>query len=304
MSEITRGQFPEHLLAAARIMAGEAYKAYPQVISTIFDMRRSDRASEEGVMFTGSGLATVKNEGAQLSLSGIQQGALKRFVHATYGKAYAVTMEMLDDDQAATKVSELATRDMVKRMGQTKDIIGTNIINRAFTSAYANGFDGKVLCASDHVLGGGGSGTNLLATAADLSEASLEQAFIELMAMKDENGIVMPISAKKLLIPSALKFEAHRILKSLGRVGTADNDINAINSMNMLPDPEVNVYLDDPDAWFLLTDADNSLIHYQQKDLTMDSHNDFMTKNLLVSGIERYSFGWMDWRGVFGTPGA
>lgn len=304
MSEITRGQFPEHLLAAARIMAGEAYKAYPMVIDKIFEMKSSDRASEEGLMFTGSGLATVKNEGAALSLSGIQQGALKRFVHATYGKAYAITMEMLEDDQAATKVSELATRDMVKRMGQTKDIIGTNIINRAFNSSYANGFDGKVLCASDHVLGAGGTGTNLLATAADLSEASLEQALIELMAMVDENGIVTPVNAKNLLIPKELMFEANRLLNSLGRVGTADNDINAIKDMNILPAPVVNIYLDDVDAWFLLTDAENSLIHYKRRDLTMDSHNDFMTKNLLVSGIESYSFGWMDWRGIFGTPGA
>jgi len=304
MSEITTGQFPEHLLAAVRIMAGEAYKAYPTLLPKMFKIEASTRASEEGVMMTGSGLGVNKAQGAPIAFSGIQQGFLKRFVHATYSKGYAITMEMLEDDQSAVKVSELATRDMVKRMAQTKEIIGANIFNRAFSSSYQNGGDGKALIVSDHPLGGGGTASNVLATAADLSEASLEQMLIDIAGIVDENNIITPVMPKALLIPKELRFEATRLLESMGRVQSSDNDVNAIKYLGAIPELIVNPYLTDTDAFFILTDAENSLMHFERRGLKMDSHNDFMTKNTLVSAIESYSFGWVDWRGVVGTPGA
>jgi len=303
MSEINEGLFPQHLLQAMQTMAGEEYKALPEQTAGLFDVRSSSRASELGVMMTGAGLATTKNEGGRIGMDSISEHFTKRFVHKVYAKYFAVTMEMIADDQQATKVVELVARELAKRLMQTKDIVRTNILNNAFSSSYVGG-DAVALLSASHPLGSGGVFSNLM-TAADLSEASLEAGLIAVMSLPDNNGIITPVAAEKLIIPVGEVFNAKRLLASVGRVGTADNDINAIKAMGAIDaDPMVNRYLSDVDAWFIKTDVSNGLIAYEHTGVTVERDNDFLTKNMLISGHERHSSGWIDPRALLGSQGA
>ncbi len=303
MATILRGNFPQHLLKNMQIMAGEEYKILPMQTAGLFDERKSSRASELGVMHTGGGLPVLKTESQKLSMDTMSEHFTVRVTHKVYGKAFSVSMEALDDDIQGQSIRSKMSIDLARNDVRARDISGTNILNNAFSGSYLGG-DGKALLASDHPLGVGGTWSNLLA-AEDLSEASLESAVIAVDGMVDNVGIVFPVAIKKLIIPRQEIFNAARILKSVGRPGSADNDINALKSSGMVPtDPMVNKYLTDADAWFLLTDVEDGLIRWERTAFTIEADKDHLTKDLIVTGHSQFSEFWINPRCLVGSAGA
>jgi hypothetical protein len=303
MASIVRGDFPQHLLQSMQIMAGEEFKALPLQTEGLFEVKKSNRASELGVMYTGGDLPSLKPESARLAMDRLSEHFTVRVTHKVYGKAFSVSMEMLADDIQGKSVRELISLDLAKTAVQNLDISRTGILNNAFSGSYVGG-DGVALVSASHPLGRGGTFSNLL-SAEDLSESSLETALIAVAAMVDNVGRVMPVNAKKLIIPPGEIFNAARILKTVGRPGSADNDINAIRASGMISlDPMVNKYLTDADAWFILTDVPNGLIHFDRTPFTLDTDKDFLTKDLLISGHQEFSHFWIDPRCILGNQGA
>lgn len=306
MGVITTGNFAKDLVPGVKTWFATKYKEYPIEYLDIFDKTTSTKAFEEEVGVTGFGLAQIKTEGAGISYDDQSQGYISRYTHVTYGLGFIITREMHDDGISVT-VSLRRAGALAFSIRQTKETVGANVLNRAFTSTYTMGAnsDGKELLATDHPNKSGGTWSNELATASDLNEAALEQACIDIGAFKTDRGLTIAIRPMKLIIPTALEFDAHRILKSIGRVDTANNDINAIRSSGKIPQGVcVNHYLTDSDAWFLKTDCPDGMKYMERKADSFGSENDFDTENARFKATFRGSFGWSDPRGLFGSPGA
>jgi len=300
---ISRQQLAKELEPGLNALFGLEYKNYENQHSEIFDKENSDRAFEEEVMLSGFGNASVKAEGAAVEFDNANETFTARYTHETIALAFAITEEAVEDnlyDRIATRY----TKALARSMANTKQIKAANVLNNAFSSSYLGG-DDKELCATDHATVGAGNQKNELSTSADLSETSLEQALIDIAAIKDERGFKIAAKGMKMIIPSALQFTAERLMKTASRVGTADNDINAIKSKGMIPQGYVvNNYLSDSDAWFIKTDVPNGMKHFERAALKTGMDGDFETGNVRYKARERYSFGWSDWRGIFGSPGA
>jgi len=300
---INRAQLVKELVPGLHALFGLEYDRYDAEYEEIFDTETSERAFEEEVMLTGFGEAPVKFEGSGVTYDTAQESFTARYSHETIALAFSLTEEAIEDNLYDT-LSSRYTRALARSMMTTKNIKGANVLNNAFNSSFLGG-DGKELCATDHPTVGNETQRNELSTASDLNETSLEQALIDIAAFEDERGLKINAQARKLVIPTALQFVADRLLETPGRVGTADNDINALRNMGMVPEGyTVNHYLTDTDAFFLTTDVPNGLKHFVRSPVTTSMEGDFETGNVRYKARERYSFGFSDWRGIFGSPGA
>jgi len=306
---ITTGNFAKLLWPGLNAIYGHKYNEYPEESKMIFETKGSHKAFEEDVGITGFGTASVKTEGNPIGYDTEQQGFLTRYNHVVYGLGFIITEEMMDDDQYDT-VGQRRTEGLAYSMRVTKEIVAANVLNRAFNVAYVGG-DNASLIASvggggsvSHPNVSGGSWTNGVATAADLSEAALEQAVIDIGNFLDDRGKQMKALPKKLIIKNDLQFEAQRILESILQSGSANHDINAMRSMGAIPEVVINHYLTDVDAWFILTDVPNGMTHFERKAAKFAADNDHDTSNAKFKCTERYSFGWTDPRCLYGSPGA
>ena len=306
MGIITTSNFAKDLVPGVKTWFGQKYKEYPIEYLDIFEKTNSTRAFEEEMGVTGFGLAAVKTEGGGVAYDDQEQGFVSRYTHVTYGLGFIITREMYEDGIAVTVALRRANA-LAFSIRQTKEIIGANVLNRAFNPSYTMGSnsDGKELCATDHPNKSGGTWRNELETPADLSEAALEQACIDIAAFTTDRGLKIAIMPQKLIIPTSLEFDAMRILESIGQSGTANNDINALRASKKFPKGiSVNHYLTDADAWFIQTNCPDGLKYMERRADAFGTENDFDTENAKFKATFRGSFGWSDARGIFGSPGA
>ena len=300
---IARSQLLKELEPGLNALFGLEYDRYDNEHAEIFETESSDRAFEEEVMLSGFGAAPVKGEGQAVSFDISNEAYTARYTHETIALAFAITEEAVEDN-LYDRLSSRYTRALARSMANTKQVKAAAILNNAFDSTVTYG-DGKELCATDHPTVGGGNFRNELTTAADLNETSLEQSLIDIAAFIDERGLKIALQGRKLIIPSALQFVAERLMATNLRPATADNDINAIRSMGMLPEGYVvNHFLTDTDAFFIKTDAPNGFKHFERSPIKTSMEGDFDTGNVRYNARERYSFGVSDPRCVFGSPGA
>jgi hypothetical protein len=259
-------------------------------------------------MLSGFASAEVKQEGAPVVFDNATEAYTSRYTHNTIALAFAITEEAIEDN-LYDRLAARYTRALARSMSQTKQTIAANVLNNGFSASYPGG-DGKALLASDHPLANGGTFRNILSTAADLSETSLEQSLIDIAAFVDERGLKVALQGRKLIIPKELQFTAERILKTpltttLSSANYSKNDINALLNMGMIPEGyRVNHFLTDTDAFFIMTDAPNGLKHFVRAPIKTAIEGDFDTGNVRFKARERYSYGWSDPRGIFGSEGA
>jgi hypothetical protein len=298
---ISRQQLAKELEPGLNALFGLEYKNYENQHGEIFDTETSDRAFEEEVMLSGFGEAQVKSEGSAVSFDDANESFTARYTHETIALAFSITEEAVEDN-LYDSIAKRYTKALARSMAQTKQIKAANILNNAFaTTTYG---DGQFLIDNDHPTVAAGNQSNLLA-ASDLNETSLEASLIAIGKFKDERGFKIAARGMKLIIPSDLQFVAERLTKTANRVGTADNDINAVQSMGMMPQGfVVNNFLTDTNAFFIKTDVPNGLKHFQRAALKTAMEGDFDTGNMRYKARERYSFGASDWRGIFGSPGS
>lgn len=302
MPVITTGNHPKALWPGMHEFFGFKYREKPMQWTEIFDQEKSSKNYEEDTLSTGFGLTPIKTQGGSVSYDTESQGWTKRYTHVVYGLGYIVTEEELEDNLYES-LSRKRIRGLTFSHRQTEEIVHANILNRATDSNYQGG-DGKELLATDHPTASG-SQSNELATAADFSEASLEDLLIQIRQAKNDRGLRIALRPVKLIIPNNLMFEAERVLKSPQRSGTANNDINAVRSMGLLPEGYVvNDYLTDTDQWFVKTDCPTGMQHFQRRAMAFTRDNDFDTSNAKAKATQRYSVGWTDWRAMYGSPGA
>jgi len=302
MGVIYTSNHPKALWPGVKAWFGRMYDEHVEEYSKIFDRDSSNRAYEERAELTGFGLAPVKNQGGSISYDSESQGVTSRLTNVTYALGYVVTMEELQDN-LYEMVSKRRSKALAFSMRQTKETVGANVLNRGFNSSYTGG-DGKELLATDHPTLDG-TQSNELSTAADLSEAALEDLMIQIMQAKNSRGLRIALKGEKLIVPPALFYEANRILKSALQNDTANNAVNALKATNALPGGIVlNHYLTDSDAWFIKTNCPEGLIYQERMPMEFEQDNDFDTKNAKAAAVERYAFGWVDWRSIYGTPGA
>jgi len=304
---ISRSQLVKELEPGLNALFGLEYNRYDNEHAEIFTTESSDRAFEEEVMLSGFAGAAVKQEGAGVQFDQATEAYTSRYTHQTIALAFAITEEAIEDN-LYDRLASRYTRALARSMSTTKQTIAANVLNNAFSSSFVGG-DGKELCATDHPLANGGTYSNELATPADLSETSLEQALIDIAAFVDERGLKIALQGRKLIIPKELQFTAERVLRSpLSTNQTnnfAKNDVNAILNMGMIPEGyRVNHYLTDTDAFFIMTDAPNGLKQFVRSPIKTAIEGDFDTGNVRFKARERYSFGFSDSRGIFGSPGA
>ncbi len=300
---ISRQQLIKELEPGLNALFGLEYKQYADETKDIFATETSDRAFEEEVMLSGFGQAAVKPEGQGVSFDTAQETYTARYTMETIALAFAITEEAIEDN-LYDRLASRYTKALARSMASTKNTKGANVLNNGFTGAGNPTYgDGQVLLIATHPTLSGDQ-SNILATASDLNETSLEQCMIDIAATKDERGLKVAAKARRLIIPSELQFTAERLMKSVGRVGTADNDINALKNMGMIPEGYfVNHYLNDNDAFFIITDVPNGMKHFDRAPLKTSMEGDFDTGNVRYKARERYAFGASDWRGIFGTPG-
>lgn len=301
---ITRAQLVKELEPGLNALFGMEYNRYENEHAEIFAVESSDRAFEEEVMLTGFGAAPTKSEGAGVSYDSAQESFTARYTHETVALAFALTEEAIEDN-LYDRLSARYTKALARSMAHTKQVKAASVLNNAFTAGVYAGGDGVALCATNHPTALGPTFSNEPTVAADLNETSLEQGIIDIAAFTDERGLKVAVTARKLVVPKELQFTAERLMKSTLRTATADNDINAIKSMGLIPDGYVvNHYLTETEAWFLLTDAPNGLKMFQRSPVKTAFEGDFDTGNVRYKARERYSFGWSDPRGIYGSPGA
>ena len=299
---ISRAQLAKELEPGLNALFGLEYDRYDKEHTAIYEEESSDRAFEEEVMLAGFGTAPVKGEGSAITFDDAQETYTARYTMETIALAFSITEEAIEDN-LYDRLASRYTRALARSMSQTKQVKAAAVLNNAFSTSYPIG-DGAALCSSSHPSLTGNQ-RNLLSTAADLNETSLEQMLIDIAGLTDERGLKVAVRGMKLLIPKELQFIAERVLNSTLRAGTADNDINAMKAMGMLPEgATVNHFLTDTDAYFIKTDAPNGFKLFQRTPIRTAMEGDFDTGNLRFKARERYSFGVSDWRGVFGTPGA
>jgi len=299
---ISRGQLVKELEPGLNALFGLEYKKYENQHAEIFETENSDRAFEEEVMLSGFANAQVKPEGSAVTFDNAQETFTARYTHETIALAFSITEEAIEDN-LYDRLASRYTKALARSMANTKQVKAANVLNNGFSNIYAGG-DGKALLATDHPTIAG-TFSNELGTSADLNETSLEQSLIDIAAFTDERGLKIAARGVKMIIPSELQFTAERLMKSAQRVGTADNDINAIRNMGMIPQGYVvNNYLTDTDAFFIKTDVPNGLKMFVRSPIKTSMEGDFDTGNVRYKSRERYSFGWSDPRGIFGSPGA
>ena len=300
MATWTRSTMPDLLWPGIQAIFGLGYEKLDKEYTRIFDVRRSTKAYEKVSEATGLGLAQVKAEGQSIVYDAPGAGPTSTFTHVTYGLGYIITREAMEDNQYQ-EVAESNAASLPWSMLTTKEIVHANVLNRAFNGSYIGG-DGQPLVSASHP-GANGTWSNLL-TAADLSESVLEDALTAIASAKNSAGLPIALRAVRLIVGPGQIFNATRILESDGRVGTNNNDVNAIKTLGLVPEIVINHYLDDPDAWFLQTNAPNGLISYQRRALDLEDDTDFDTENRKHKATERYSAGWGDPRAIFGNTGA
>jgi hypothetical protein len=299
---ISRQQLVKELEPGLNALFGLEYKRYDNEHAEIYDTENSDRAFEEEVMLSGFGNAQTKAEGSGVSFDDAQETFTSRYQHETIALAFAITEEAIEDN-LYDRLASRYTKALARSMANTKQVKAANVLNNAFDDNFAGG-DGKALCADNHPTLAG-SFKNELGTSADLNETSLEQSMIDIAQMTDERGLKIAARGVKMIIPSELQFTAERLMKSQGRTGTADNDINAIAAMGMIPQGYViNHFLTDSDAFFIKTDVPNGMKMFVRAPIKTAMEGDFDTGNVRYKARERYSFGFSDPRGIFGSPGA
>ena len=310
---ITSSSFAKALWPGVNAWYGKAYDEYPVEYTMLFDSESSNRAYEEDVGVTSFGLASVKPEGQSIAYDEERQAFITRYTHVVYGLGFIVTREIYEDDLYDV-VAQRRAKGLAFSMRQTKEVVAANVYNRAFNTAFTGG-DGVSMINAAHPNFAGGTQSNQLSVAADLSEAALEQSVIDISKWTNDRGLRINVMPQKLIIPVDLQFEAERILGSEYRTaayinatftGNTDaNDINALNQMGKLPQGyAINHYLTDTDAWFIRTNAPDGLKHFTRRGAEFTIDNEFDTENAKYKATERYSFGWTDWRAIYGTPGA
>jgi len=298
---ISRGQLVKELEPGLNALFGLEYKRYENQHAEIYTTESSDRAFEEEVMLSGFAQAQVKPEGSGVVFDNAQETFTARYTHETVALAFSITEEAIEDN-LYDRLASRYTKALARSMANTKQVKAVNPLINGFGS-YTSG-DGSALFATNHPTISG-TVSNTLTTAADLNETSLEQSLIDIAAMTDEKGLKIAARGVKMIIPSELQFTAERLMKSQGRTGTADNDINAIVSMGMVPQGyRVNNFLTDPDAFFIITDVPNGMKYFDRASIKTSMEGDFDTGNVRYKARERYSFGVSDYRGIFGSPGA
>ena len=301
---ISRNQLVKELEPGLNALFGLEYKRYENQSSEIYVTESSDRAFEEEVMLGGFAQAKVKPEGSAVSFDSAQETFTARYTMETIALAFAITEEAIEDN-LYDRLASRYTKALARSMANTKQVKAVNPLIQGLptTDGYDSG-DGVSLFNTSHPTIAG-TFQNTLTTQSDLNETSLEQALIDIAAMTDERGLKVAAKGVKMIIPSQLQFTAERLMKSQGRVGTADNDINAIVSMGMIPQGyRVNNYLTDSDAWYIITDVPNGMKHFDRAPLTTKMEGDFDTGNVRYKARERYVFGVSDPRGIFASPGA
>jgi hypothetical protein len=300
---ISRAQLLKELLPGLNALFGLEYTTYQQEHKEIYETEKSERSFEEETKLSGFSAAPVKNEGSAIAYDNAQEAFTARYNHETIALGFSITEEAVEDN-LYDSLSARYTKALARAMAYTKQVKGAAVLNNAFSSAYVGG-DGVSLISTAHPLVSGGTNSNRPATAADLNETSLENAVIQIAAWTDERGLLIAAQPKKLVIPPALQFTATRLLETNLRVGTADNDINALKNNGSIPQGYcINHFLTDTNAWFLMTDVPNGLKHFERAALANSMDGDFDTGNVRYKSRERYSFGWSDPLGIFGSPGS
>tara|TARA_R100001509_G_scaffold165099_1_gene145132 strand:- start:636 stop:1547 length:912 start_codon:yes stop_codon:yes gene_type:complete len=301
---ISRAQLAKELEPGLNALFGMEYGRYENQHAEIYTTEASDRAFEEEVMLSGFGAAPTKSEGAAISFDNANEAFTARYNHETVALAFSITEEAIEDN-LYDRLGSRYTRALARSMAHTKQVKAADVLNNAFTAGASAGGDGVSLCSTSHPLTNGGTFANRPSTDADLNETSLEDALISIAGFVDERGLRIALRGTKLIIPRQLQFVAERLMVSNLRVGTADNDVNAIRSMGMLPSGyAVNDFLVDTDAFFILTDTPRGFLHFERSPLNTQMEADFDTGNMRFKARERYSFGFSDPRCVFGTTGA
>ena len=301
---ISRAQLVKELEPGLNALFGLEYKRYDNESSEIYATESSDRAFEEEVMLSGFANADVKAEGAGVSFDEAQETFTARYTHETVALAFAITEEAMEDN-LYDRISSRYTKALARSMANAKQVKGAAPLNNGLpgVATFTTGDGVSLINASHPTIAG--TFSNTLSTAADLNETSLEQALIDIAAFTDERGLRIAAQGKKMIIPSALQFTAERVLKSPGRVGTADNDINALKNLGMVPQGyRVNHFVTDTDAWYIITDVPNGMKYFDRAPLKTAMEGDFDTGNVRYKARERYSFGCSDPRGIYASPGA
>ena len=300
---ISRAQLLKELLPGLNALFGLEYAKYGEEHKEIFETETSERSFEEETKLSGFSAAPVKNEGSAIAYDNAQEAWSARYQHETIALGFSITEEAIEDN-LYDSLSARYTKALARSMAYTKQIKAANVLNNGFNSSYTGG-DGVELFSTLHPLVSGGVNSNEPGTPADLNETSLEAAIIQIAAWTDERGLLIAAKPRKLIIPPALMFVATRLLETELRTATADNDTNAIRAMGAIPEAyAVNNYLTDTDAWFIRTDVPNGLKHFVRTALNTSMDGDFDTGNVRYKARERYSFGWSDPLGMYGSEGA
>ena len=300
---ISRAQLLKELLPGLNALFGMEYARYGEEHKEIYETETSERSFEEETKLAGFSAAPVKNEGSAIQYDNAQEAWTARYNHETIAMGFSVTEEAMEDN-LYDSLSARYTKSLARAMAYTKQVKAAYVLNNAFTTTVTYG-DGVSLCNTAHPLISGGTNSNRPSTAADLNETSLENAVIQIAGWTDERGLLIAAKPKKLIIPPALQFVATRLLETSLRVGTTDNDINALKNNGSIPEGYcVNHFLTDTNGWYLTTDVPNGMKHFERMPLTNSMDGDFDTGNVRYKARERYSFGWSDPLGMFGSPGA
>ena len=300
---ISRAQLLKELLPGLNALFGMEYKRYGEQHKEIYETESSDRSFEEETKLSGFGTAPVKAEGSAIAYDNAQEAWSTRYNHETIALGFSITEEAVEDN-LYDSLSARYTKSLARAMSYTKQVKAAAILNNGFNATYAGG-DGVALFSTAHPTVGGGVNSNTAAVQVDLNETSLEAAVIQIAAWTDERGLLIAAKPQKLVIPPALMFVADRLLKTEGRVGTADNDINALKQMGSIPGGStVNNFLTDTNAWFICTDVPNGMKHFVRTAMSTAMDGDFDTGNVRYKARERYSFGWSDPLGMWGSSGS
>jgi hypothetical protein len=300
---ISRAQLLKELLPGLNALFGMEYARYGEEHKEIYETETSERSFEEETKLSGFSAAPVKNEGSAIAYDNAQEAWTTRYNHETIALGFSITEEAIEDN-LYDSLSARYTKGLARAMAYTKQVKSAATLNNGFSSGYVGG-DGVSLFSTAHPLVSGGTNSNRPATAADLNETSLENAVIQIAAWTDERGLLIAAKPKKLIVPPALQFVATRLLETNLRVGTADNDINALKNNGSIPEGyTINHYLTDTNGWYLTTDVPNGLKHFVRSPLANSMDGDFDTGNVRYKARERYSFGWSDPLGMYGSPGS
>jgi hypothetical protein len=300
---ISRAQLLKELLPGLNALFGLEYARYGEEHKEIYETETSERSFEEETKLSGFSAAPVKNEGSAIAYDNAQEAWTARYNHETIALGFSLTEEAIEDN-LYDSLSARYTKALARAMSYTKQVKAANVLNNGFSASYPGG-DGKALFATDHPLVGGGTNSNEPTTPADLNETSLENAVIQIAAWTDERGLLIAAKPRKLIVPPALQFVATRLLETELRVGTNDNDVNALKNNGSIPEGyTINHFLTDTNAWYLTTDVPNGMKHFVRSPLANSMDGDFDTGNVRYKARERYSFGWSDPLGMYGSPGA